>query len=150
MRRASGRRREKIGRASWGSGFSPSGEKSVRPGWRPARATRWWFSCTRSLSAAGAGLVGQQGVEEEDLEEAQGVERDAVRGERVVVEDADLGVLDAVALHGVEVRLAFAHAAFEADGGVELVFQLEHAVVDLEWRFAVGGAQVRETFARGG
>ncbi len=91
------------------------------------------------LVAAVAGhlLVGedggraQQAPDQEEVEEADLVHLDAERGEGVHVHGAQLDVLDATLLQRVGRLLAAARGALGPDGGVQLVLQLKHVVVEL-------------------
>src|SRR2546426_115707 len=71
--------------------------------------------------------VGEQAVQQEQVEEAAGRRPDADRAERVEVHQAHFDVLDAALAQRVERALPGIDAALGADGAVELVLDLQQA-----------------------
>ena len=75
--------------------------------------------------------VGQQAVQQEHVEQAHGLRRDAHGLERVEVHQAHLDVLHAALAQRMQRTLATAHRALGADGAVELVLDLQQAGAEL-------------------
>ena len=71
--------------------------------------------------------VGQQAVQQEDVDEAHGLRVDAHRQEGVQVEQAHLDVFHAPLAQGMQGALAREDHPLGADGAVELVFDLQQA-----------------------
>ncbi len=91
----------------------------------------------------------EQAVQQEDVDHAHRGRRDAGRHERIEVHAAHLDVLDAAFAQRVQRALAREDHALGADGAVELVLDLQQAVVQLVVR-AVGGADAQLRVGRVG